>query len=129
MSTSKLYFDQVATQWDTIRAGFYSEAVRDAALVAAAVQPGKLAADIGAGTGFITAGLVAADVRVIAVDQSEAMRAEMKRRFAGVGEVDYRLGEASRCRSTTGSATTLLPICICTTPSVPRRRSARWRAS
>lgn len=93
---SKVYFDQVAEQWDEMREGFFSEAVREEALAVAGVQAGQLAADIGAGTGFVTAGLVCSGLRVIAVDQSAAMLAEMRRKFAGVEGIDYRLGEAER---------------------------------
>lgn len=92
--SSKIYFNQVAGQWDSMRQGFFSEAVRDKALAVSGVQPGQIAADIGAGTGFITEGLIAQGLKVIAVDQSEGMLDEMKLRFAGVDAVDYRLGEA-----------------------------------
>jgi ubiquinone/menaquinone biosynthesis C-methylase UbiE len=90
--SSKGYFDQVAPQWDAMRKSFYSEQVREKAYAAAGVQPGTTAADVGAGTGFIAEGLSARGVHVIAIDQSEAMRAEMRKRF---GErVDCRLGGA-----------------------------------
>ncbi len=92
--SSKAYFDEVATQWDTLRQGFYSEAVCEKAYAVAGVQAGKLAADIGAGTGFITDGLIARGLQVIAVDQSEAMLAEMMRKFANTDGISYRLGEA-----------------------------------
>ncbi|GIW53358.1 MAG: hypothetical protein KatS3mg081_2713 [Gemmatimonadales bacterium] len=91
---SKQYFDEVAGRWDQLRAGFFSEAVRDRALRLAGLQRGKIAADLGAGTGFITEGLVREGLRVIAVDQSEAMLAEMRKKFAGVEGIDYRVGEA-----------------------------------
>jgi ubiquinone/menaquinone biosynthesis C-methylase UbiE len=91
--SSKDYFDQVAGQWDTMRTAFFSEAVREKASTAAGVRAGQLAADIGAGSGFITEGLLQGGVSVIAVDQSEAMLAEMRRKFAGAG-VDLRLGQA-----------------------------------
>ena len=44
-------------------------------------QKGKIAADIGAGTGFITEGLIRKGLKVIAVDQSEMILAEMKKKF------------------------------------------------
>jgi ubiquinone/menaquinone biosynthesis C-methylase UbiE len=91
---SKVYFDQIAGQWDSMQESFFSEAVREKALNTAGLQAGRLAADIGAGSGFITAGLLRRGVRVIAVDQSEAMLAEMRRKFANAGGVDYRRGEA-----------------------------------
>ena len=90
--SSSTYFDQVANQWDDLRASFFSEAVRDQAVAAAGVEKGKLAADIGAGTGFITEGLVKLGVRVIAVDESEAMLAELQKKFAGDNSIEVRVG-------------------------------------
>ena len=86
-SSSEAYFDQVAGQWDELRAGFFSEAVREHALGAAGVQPGTLAADIGAGTGFMTETLIAREVRVIAVDQSQAMLDALEEKFSSGVEV------------------------------------------
>ena len=53
-------------------------------------------ADIGCGSGFITEGLIRAGLHVIAVDQSEAMLAAIKRKFANIADIDYRCGEAGR---------------------------------
>jgi ubiquinone/menaquinone biosynthesis C-methylase UbiE len=92
--TSKEYFNQVAHQWDEMRASFFSESVREKAYSTAEVQEGKIAADIGAGTGFITEGLIHKGLRVIAVDQSKEMLAEMMRKFANCEGIDYRIGEA-----------------------------------
>lgn len=92
--TSKEYFDQVAHQWDEMQASFFSESVREKAFSTAGVQKGKIAADIGAGTGFITEGLIRKGLQVIAVDQSAAMLAEMRRKFAHCDGIDYRIGEA-----------------------------------
>jgi ubiquinone/menaquinone biosynthesis C-methylase UbiE len=92
--SSKDYFDHVANQWDKMRESFFSEAVRDKAFSIAGVQTGRIAADIGAGTGFITEGLIRKGLQVIAVDQSEAMLVEMRRKFAHFDGIDYRIGEA-----------------------------------
>ena len=93
---SKEYFEQVAPQWDEMRQSFFSDNVRDVAYATAKVQAGKLAADIGAGTGFITEGFVRKGLRVIAVDQSEAMVEAMKRKLKECNGVDYRVGESER---------------------------------
>ena len=90
----KDYFDQVAHQWDEMWESFFSEGVRDKAFSAACLQMGKIAADIGAGTGFITEGLIRRGLQVIAVDQSEAMLAEIRRKFAHAEEIDYRVGQS-----------------------------------
>ena len=91
---SKEYFNDVADEWDEMREAFFSEAVREKAFSIAGVQKGMLAVDMGAGTGFITEGLIQKGVRVIAVDQSEAMLSEMKKKFTDRGEIDYRIGTA-----------------------------------
>lgn len=92
--SSKIYFKEVADQWDTMRKGFFSEAVREKAYDMAAVKGGQLAADIGAGTGFVTEGLIQKGLKVIAVDQSIEMLAQMRQKFKEFEGVDYRQGEA-----------------------------------
>jgi ubiquinone/menaquinone biosynthesis C-methylase UbiE len=92
--SSKDYFDQVSGQWDQMRADFFSEAVRDKAFAVAGMQKGQVAADIGAGTGFITEGLIREGLRVIAVDQSEAMLAGIREKFAAAEGIDCRVGRA-----------------------------------
>jgi ubiquinone/menaquinone biosynthesis C-methylase UbiE len=94
MTGSRNYFETVAPKWDSMRRGFFSEAVRERAFDAVDVVAGRLAADIGAGAGFVTEGLLERGLRIIAVDRSEAMLAEMKNRFGEDGAVEYRMGEA-----------------------------------
>jgi ubiquinone/menaquinone biosynthesis C-methylase UbiE len=79
-----------------MRARFFSESVREKAFSIAKVQEGKIAANIGAGSGFITEGLIHKGLRVIAVDQSKEMLAEMMRKFANCEGIDYRIGEAEK---------------------------------
>jgi len=92
--SSKEYFDEVAPRWDEMREVFFSEAVREKAIAAANVRPGTLAADIGAGSGFVTEGLVRKGLRVIAVDQSEAMLSKMRSKLCHVDTIEYRVGSA-----------------------------------
>ncbi len=76
---SKKYFDEVAHQWDNMQQSFFSADVRDKAFSVARVKKGKIAADLGAGSGFISEGLIHKGLKVIAIDQSEAMLAEMRK--------------------------------------------------
>ncbi|WP_287582769.1 class I SAM-dependent methyltransferase [Candidatus Borrarchaeum sp.] len=94
--SSKKYFDDVASQWDKMRETFFSEAVREKAFAVASIQPDQLAADIGVGTGFITEGLLQRGLKVIAIDQSDAMLQELKKKFQCDGKIDYRKGEAEK---------------------------------
>jgi len=89
---SKKYFEKVASQWDQMRKNFFSDNVRDEAIAAANVKAGQLAADIGAGTGFIAEALVQKGLKVIAVDQSLAMLEEMKKKLSRFDTIDYRIG-------------------------------------
>lgn len=100
---SKNYFTHIAPEWDKIREDFFSEAVREKAFSVANVQSGRVAADVGAGTGFITEGLIQKGLRVMAVDQSEAMIQEMKKKFQDTDLVDYRLGESENLPLESGS--------------------------
>jgi ubiquinone/menaquinone biosynthesis C-methylase UbiE len=92
---SKQYFDSIAKQWDEMRNIFFSEELRDRALTVAGVRPGEVAADIGAGTGFISEGLIQKGLKVIAVDQSEVMLEELKSRLKSK-TIDCRIGNADK---------------------------------
>ncbi len=91
---SKMYFKEVAGQWDKMQQGFFSEAVREKAYCLANVKEGELAADIGAGTGFVSEGLLNKGLKVIAVDRSEEMLEQMKNKFGTDSGIEYRQGEA-----------------------------------
>ena len=91
--SSKPYFEAVASQWDRMRSGFFPDSLREVALNAAAVEVGRTAVDVGAGAGFIAQGLIERGLKVIAVDQSPAMLAELQRRLPAV---ECRTGEADR---------------------------------
>jgi ubiquinone/menaquinone biosynthesis C-methylase UbiE len=80
-STSRAYFDTIGTDWDHMREGFFPDRVRERALAVAAVEAGRVAADLGAGTGFLTEALLARGVRVIAVDQSPVMLDALRGKF------------------------------------------------
>lgn len=75
------YFNDIAEEWGKMRKSFFSDEVRKIAIAKAAVEKGKIAADIGAGTGFITEELLRNGVKVIAVDQSEEMINILKETF------------------------------------------------
>lgn len=94
--TSKKYFDKVAPQWDEMRQSFFTESVREKAFAVASVEAGKIAADIGAGTGFVTAGLIQKGLKVMAVDQSDAMLKEMRKRFSDIKDIEYLVGESEK---------------------------------
>ena len=86
--SSREYFADVAEQWDALRQGFFPDAVRDKALALAGIEPGDAAnaaltaADLGAGSGFVTEALLAAGLTVFAVDSSPEMLDRLRGKFA-----------------------------------------------
>ncbi len=86
-----------------VRDEFLSERLRDEAVIRLKTVSGRTAADIGAGEGFISEGLLNAGLKVIAVEPSAEMVEFMRGKFQGIREfeilqctpADIKLGEAS----------------------------------
>jgi arsenite methyltransferase len=70
---SAQYFEKVAGKWDEIRSTYFTQEVRQAAIRKAYLRPEMVVADVGAGTGFMSAGLAPLVRRVYAIDASPAM--------------------------------------------------------
>jgi len=71
--SSNPYFATVADQWDEIRAGYFTEHMRDAAIAKAKLPPSAIVADVGTGTGFVAMGLASSAAKVIGFDASPEM--------------------------------------------------------
>lgn len=93
---SSNYFDRVAHQWNEISAGYFGPAVRETAIAKAYLRPEMIAADIGAGTGFMAAGLAPLVARVHLVDGSAAMLDTARQNLAAYRNVEYHLADGSR---------------------------------
>ncbi|MBA2860803.1 ubiquinone/menaquinone biosynthesis C-methylase UbiE [Methanococcus maripaludis] len=89
MANSKKYFNNVAEKWDEMRKDFFSDELRNLAYSKADIKKGKLAVDMGSGTGFISEGLLKNGLNVIAVDQSEEMLNIMKDKFSEYSKIQY----------------------------------------
>ncbi len=100
---SKAYFDSIAEDWETIRQGFFPSHVREKALAVAGLQAGQRALDVGAGSGFLTEGLLAAGLQVVACDQSEAMLQELRRRLGDPDGLQCLVGDAAALPLAEGS--------------------------
>ncbi len=94
MDNTREYFDQVASQWDAMQRQFFGEGVRRAAIDAARIGPGMLVADIGTGTGFLAERALDTGARVVGIDISDAMLAEVRARLAG-RPFEARSGDAA----------------------------------
>lgn len=92
---SSEYFEQVAGQWDQISAGYFGKQVRESAIARAYLRPEMAVADIGAGTGFVAAGLAPLVKRVYVVDGSAAMLEVAKKNLSQFANIEYHEAEGS----------------------------------
>jgi SAM-dependent methyltransferase len=90
-SAALAFFAGAAGRWDRLRTELYGTAFNDAALLG--LLPGEwVVADLGCGSGLVSARLAPFVRRVIGVDQSAAMLKAAKRRTAGLPNVELRRG-------------------------------------
>lgn len=81
MAESRKYFAEVANEWDQLRSGYFTEAMRDTAIEKASLSPNALVADVGTGTGFVLQGLVGKANSLVGFDESPEMLAIARERF------------------------------------------------
>lgn len=93
MANSKEYFAEVAGEWDEIRSGFFTEAMRDAAINKAALPAGAVVADVGSGTGFVLRGLLGGAAELVGFDESPEMLDIARSNFAAYPHVQFRQAE------------------------------------
>jgi ubiquinone/menaquinone biosynthesis C-methylase UbiE/DNA-binding transcriptional ArsR family regulator len=93
---SRDYFERNAARWDNLRASYFSDALRDAAMRRAYLSPDMTVADVGGGTGFLSAGLAPRVQAVHLLDASPAMLDQAREALAGFSNVVYHLVESDR---------------------------------
>lgn len=109
MTDSQSYFANVAQQWDEIRAGYFTEHMRDAAIAKVAAMPASpllpsaTVSDVGTGTGFVAMGLAPKAARVLGFDASPEMLAVARRNLAAFPHVELREAPGDRLPMPDGS--------------------------
>jgi arsenite methyltransferase len=93
-TSSSDYFAQVAGQWDQLRAGFFTEAVRESAISKANLNPESIVADIGGGTGFLAAGLAPRVRKVYLLDGSPAMIEVARQNLCQYENIEYHVTDS-----------------------------------
>jgi ArsR family transcriptional regulator len=89
---SQTFFAGAAAEWDKLRSELYGERFSTAAMLA--LLPGDfVVADLGCGSGNLTAELAPSVKQVIGIDNSAEMLKAAKRRTAGLANVDLRKGD------------------------------------
>lgn len=87
---SQNYFANVAGAWDEIRAGYFTEQMRDAAIALAGLPADSVVADVGSGTGFVAAGLAPLARQVYGFDASPDMLEVARRNLAQHPNVQFQ---------------------------------------
>ncbi len=90
MTESRIYFAEVAGEWDDLRSGFFTEAMRDAAIAQVDLPPNAAVADVGTGTGFMLQGLIGKAEMLVGFDESPEMLAVARQRFTGRPELTFQ---------------------------------------
>jgi ubiquinone/menaquinone biosynthesis C-methylase UbiE len=98
MMTTKTneYFSKVASNWDLLRKGFFSEAIRDLAIQKAYLRPDMIVADIGGGTGFLSKGMANLVQEVHLVDASPEMLSQAQKNLSDWVNIHYHLADGLR---------------------------------
>lgn len=89
----KAFFDDVASDWDTMRIAYYDERVIEQMRAAAMLDDTMTVADVGTGTGFVAAGIAPHVARVLAIDTSPEMLAVARRNLDTLGVTNVELIE------------------------------------
>lgn len=95
-NNSRAYFAEVAEKWDGIRSGYFTEAMRDAAIGKAELPAGAVVADIGTGTGFVLQGLLDQASSLTGFDESAEMLAVARSNLAQHSHVQFRQAEGQQ---------------------------------
>jgi ubiquinone/menaquinone biosynthesis C-methylase UbiE len=96
MSHSQQYFTEVAVEWDEIRSGFFTAAMRDAAITRANLPAGAVVADVGTGTGFVLQGLVDYAAELTGFDENAEMLAVARRNFTACEHVKFQQAQGQQ---------------------------------
>jgi len=91
-SRSRAFFSSAAGQWDRLRREMFGERF-DLLALAGLLDEDWVVADLGCGTGQISATLAPFVQRIVAVESSGAMLKAARRRLEGLDNVELRRGE------------------------------------
>lgn len=91
----KDYFKEVAPRWDSIRKGYFTEEVRDAAIARANLGIAPVVADVGTGTGFMLAGIAPLVSKAYGFDNSPEMLEVARENLREATNVEFQLSEGA----------------------------------
>ena len=94
-SDTREFFDRVASEWESMRGGYYDEAVMNKLQETGLLQKGTTLVDLGAGDGSLSRAVASKVGKVIAVDISVEMLKELKKKAGqdGIGNIHIMEGD------------------------------------
>lgn len=93
-NSNKEYFDSNAKRWTKMRSEFFPNSIKSFVADKLGVKEKEIAADVGAGSGFITQELISRGLKVFSIDHSEEMLKEIQDSFGDKGDVITLPGES-----------------------------------
>ena len=108
---SQTFFAGAAAEWDKLRAELYGDAFTTQAMLSLLPRD-YVVADLGCGTGQVTAALAPHVKHVIAVDNSAAMLKAAKKQTADLANVDLRRGELTELPIEAGACDAALLLLV-----------------
>lgn len=91
--TVKSYFKDVASEWDSMRKGYFTEEVREAAIAKAHLTSESVVADVGTGTGFMLAGIAPLVGKAYGFDNSPEMLEVARKNLGNAANVELKVSE------------------------------------
>ncbi len=107
-STVKGYFKDVASKWDSMREGYFTEEVREAAIARANLTPDSVIADVGTGTGFMLACVAPLVGKAYGFDNSPEMLEMARKNLGSAANVELRVSEGESLPLPDGTADAVL---------------------
>jgi demethylmenaquinone methyltransferase/2-methoxy-6-polyprenyl-1,4-benzoquinol methylase len=95
-SRARIFYKYLSKVYDRINPFIWNEEMRDEAISWLDIDPGDRVLDVGCGTGFGTAGLVAHSEHVYGLDQSPHQLSKAYEKFGKRGPVQFHRGDAER---------------------------------
>lgn len=96
-SDTREFFDRVAPEWESMRGGFYDEAVISRLLDTRLLRDDMTLVDLGAGDGYLSRAISSRVEKVIAIDISGEMLKELNKKAAQDGLSNIQTIEGDGC--------------------------------